>query len=113
MDDLEQRVFAALSDSTRRQLVETLANTESVTATELADALPITRQGVAKHLKILAEAELVRSEKVGRETLYSLNPTPLAKTTVWISNITDQWDRRLQKLTDYLLSSEENEMHGE
>ncbi|MEM7125203.1 MAG: metalloregulator ArsR/SmtB family transcription factor [Chloroflexota bacterium] len=107
MDDLEQRVFAALSDPTRRQLVESLASTENITATELANVLPMTRQGVTKHLKILVQAELVQSHKIGREMLYSLNPEPLTKTTVWIANITAQWDRRLQKLTDYLLDEDE------
>lgn len=46
---LEERVFAALSDSRRRQLLEKLAQGESKTTTELANELPITRQGVAKH----------------------------------------------------------------
>ena len=113
MDDLEQRVFAALSDPTRRQLVETLVNRENVTATELADVLPMTRQGVTKHLKILATAELVQSRKVGRETLYSLDPAPLAKTTIWIDNITAQWDRRLQRLTDYLLNGPDDDQNSE
>lgn len=104
MEDLEQRVFVALSDPTRRQLVETLVAQETITATELANVLPMTRQGVAKHLKVLAEADLVRSQRVGRETLYSLDPGPLTKTSIWIANITAQWDRRLQKLSDYLSS---------
>lgn len=109
MEKLEQRVFAALSDPTRRQLVETLAQRENSTATELANLVPMTRQGVTKHLKILAGAELVQARKVGRETLYSLNPAPLAQTTLWIADITAQWDRRLQKLSDYLLSQSQGD----
>lgn len=113
MDDLEQRVFAALSDPTRRQLVESLANMESTTATELAHVLPMTRQGVTKHLKILVAAELVQARKAGRETLYSLNPAPLAQTTLWVANVTAQWDRRLQKLSNYLQNQLSDESEDE
>ncbi|MBV7338467.1 metalloregulator ArsR/SmtB family transcription factor [Chloroflexi bacterium TSY] len=107
--NLEERVFAALSDSRRRQLLEKLALGESKTTTELASELPITRQGVAKHLNILAQAELVQAERSGRETHYSFNPQPLVKTTAWIAAITEQWDRRLRKLEDYLLSQNPSE----
>jgi DNA-binding transcriptional ArsR family regulator len=104
-----QNVFAALADPSRRQLVEILAKTPTRTATALTEELPITRQGIAKHLKILADANLVRTEKVGRETLYSLNPTPLAEATAWVELITAQWDRRLAALRDYLLSSTDDD----
>lgn len=98
-------VFAALADPTRRQLVEILARYPTKTATELTAELPLTRQGIAKHLKILAEADLVRTEKVGRETLYSLNPAPLTEARAWVELITAQWDRRLAALQAYLLNS--------
>src|SRR4051794_41759461 len=70
-------VFAALADPTRRRLVETLARGGTVTASGLAEQLPITRQAVAKHLSALRGAELVSSTRVGRETHYKLRPQPL------------------------------------
>ena len=87
MSDREQRVFAALADPTRRQIVESLAVTGSTTATELAARLPITRQGVAKHLGILADAGLVEAQRKGRETIYTLVPDPLQDTVAWVEAI--------------------------
>lgn len=107
-DDLEQRVFAALADPTRRLLIERLSETGSKTATELARELPITRQGVSKHLKILQEANLLAMRQVGRERRYSLTPEPLDRTVSWMAAVTEQWNRRLQALYDYL-AAEEND----
>ena len=91
-------LFAALADPTRRHLVERLASGGSASATALAAELPISRQAVAKHLAALREAELVRADRVGRETLYSLDPEPLDAATKWISTVGAEWDGRLAKL---------------
>jgi DNA-binding transcriptional ArsR family regulator len=101
-DEREQRVFAALADPTRRRLIERLSAVEARTATEFANELPITRQGVSKHLKILEEAGLVAKRQEGRERLYSLTPQPLADTVSWVASVTEAWDRRLAALYDYL-----------
>lgn len=100
--DREQAVFLALADPTRRWLLERLAVEGERTATELAQALPMTRQGVAKHLKILAEAELVTVQQVGRDRRYGLTPEPLQETVAWVTAVTAQWDKRLQALYAYL-----------
>src|SRR5437764_12329366 len=65
-------VFAALADPTRRRVVTELASHETVTATELARTLRVTRQAVAKHLTALAEAGLAAPPRPGRETRYRL-----------------------------------------
>jgi DNA-binding transcriptional ArsR family regulator len=91
-------VFAALADPTRRHLLETLAAGERASATGLAGQLPISRQAVAKHLAALREADLVRADRVGRETLYSLQPEPLTAATEWIATVGAEWDGRLAKL---------------
>jgi DNA-binding transcriptional ArsR family regulator len=96
------QVFAALADPTRRRLVELLADGEQKTPTELAGALPITRQGVSKHLAVLEAAGLVASEQVGREKRYHFTAQPLEEPLEWIADITRQWDRRLAKLRSYL-----------
>jgi DNA-binding transcriptional ArsR family regulator len=107
--DLEQRVFAALADPTRRLLIEQLSAAGSKTATEFAQELPITRQGVSKHLKVLAEANLVGMQQEGRERRYSLTPQPLAQTVSWVEAVTEQWNERLQALYDYLATKEKNQ----
>jgi ArsR family transcriptional regulator, cadmium/lead-responsive transcriptional repressor len=91
-------VFAALADPTRRHLVETLAAEPGATATGLAATLPISRQAVAKHLKLLAEAGLVRSRRRGREARFQLEAAPLADAAAWLGAVGGEWDSRLESL---------------
>ncbi|MBX3010240.1 MAG: metalloregulator ArsR/SmtB family transcription factor [Caldilineaceae bacterium] len=79
-----EAVFRALSDPTRRQLLDLLFERDGRTLTELESVLPMTRFGVMKHLRILAEAGLITTRKVGREKLHYLNPVP-------IQLISDRW----------------------
>lgn len=71
--------FTALSDPTRRLLLDRLSETGGLTLSALAENLPMTRQAVAKHLAVLEAAELVASERDGRCKRHYLNPVPLAK----------------------------------
>jgi DNA-binding transcriptional ArsR family regulator len=91
-------VFGALSDPTRRRVVETLARGDTVTASGLANQLPMTRQAVAKHLNALHGAELVSASKAGRETHYKLRPQPLDEAARWIQMVSAEWDDRLEAL---------------
>lgn len=102
MNNVSQVVFAALADSTRREMLEMLAETESLTPTQFAEKLPITRQGVSKHLGILAEAGLVSERKEGRERRYFLTPDPLDEATAWIRGLSALWEKRLGALHDFL-----------
>ena len=95
-------VFAALSDPTRRRVVERLAEGEPLTATELAAELPITRQAVSKHLVALAEAGLVAQERVGRETRYTLSARPMSEAATWMAEVGAEWDDRLAALREHL-----------
>jgi DNA-binding transcriptional ArsR family regulator len=94
-------VFSALADPNRRHLLEALAQRDA-SATELASALPVTRQAVAKHLAALRSAGLVDSRRAGRETLYSLNAAPLEDAVAWIVRVGDEWDARLDALRRHL-----------
>jgi DNA-binding transcriptional ArsR family regulator len=98
----EDSVFSALSDPSRRKLLETLAARESASLTELASQLPVTRQAVSKHLAALAQAGLVESARTGRETHYSLTPQPLDAALAWMERIGDRWDERLARLREHL-----------
>lgn len=91
-------VFAALGDPTRRRLLEAVAAQGGVTATQLAAELPITRQAVAKHLGVLADAGLVRSVREGRETRFLATPAPLGDAVAWMADLGAQWDDRLAAL---------------
>src|ERR671920_2011297 len=73
----DDRVFKALADPTRRFLLDLLFRRDGRTLTELESELEMTRFGVAKHLKVLEEAELVVTRRSGREKLHFLNPVPI------------------------------------
>jgi DNA-binding transcriptional ArsR family regulator len=105
---MQQEVFAALADPTRRQLVSWLA-TRPATATELADRLPMTRQAIAKHLAVLDGARLIAKQRQGREVRYRLEAEPLASAGDWIASVSARWGARLGRLKRYL---EEGERHG-
>ena len=91
-------VFAALGDPSRRTVLEKLAIAGESTATKLAEDLPISRQAVVKHLARLYHARLVRSRRAGRETLYRVNPTPLAEAAQTLEALAQDWDRTLLSL---------------
>jgi DNA-binding transcriptional ArsR family regulator len=91
-------VFAALADPTRRHLVAALAQNGGATATGLAAELPISRQAVAKHLTTLGRAGLVSQRRRGRESLFELDPRPLADAAAWLTTVGAEWDTRLAGL---------------
>lgn len=91
-------VFGALSDPTRRALLQTIAGQPSATATELASELPISRQAVLKHLGALADAGLVDRERSGREVRYTMTPAPLSEAVSWMAEVGGQWDDHLTGL---------------
>jgi DNA-binding transcriptional ArsR family regulator len=95
-------VFAALADPTRRHLVEALAANGGATATGLAAELPISRQAVAKHLAMLGRAGLVSQSRRGRESLFELDPRPLADAATWLNTVGAEWDTRLADLARLL-----------
>ena len=90
-------VFGALADPTRRALLSSVA-THPATATELATALPISRQAVVKHLGALAEAGLLERERAGREVRYRVTPAPLSGAVSGLAEVGAQWDDRLASL---------------
>lgn len=88
-------VLAALADPTRRQLLDLLATQGEVTATTLAERLPVSRQAVVKHLAVLDAAGLVSGSRVGREVRYAVRPEALDETARWMTTLASDWDRRL------------------
>ncbi|MCI0679402.1 MAG: metalloregulator ArsR/SmtB family transcription factor [Actinobacteria bacterium] len=99
---MNQPIFTALADPTRRQMLDRLVSEGPATATRLAGELPITRQAVAKHLTVLQEAGLVVRESVGRETIFQASPEALDEVKAWIDQVGAQWDRRLRRLRQSL-----------
>jgi DNA-binding transcriptional ArsR family regulator len=86
-------VFRALADPSRRLLLDRLYERDGQSLVELSAALPeMTRFGVAKHLRLLAEADLVVTRRAGRVKLHYLNPVPIRLIhDRWISKYAEPW----------------------
>jgi DNA-binding transcriptional ArsR family regulator len=94
-------VFQAIADPTRRSLLKLLADKEMSIAS-ITDCYPISRTAVNKHLQVLSDAQLVSSQKVGRETRYRLQPEPLAELQEWLAFFEQYWSNKLLALKDYV-----------
>jgi DNA-binding transcriptional ArsR family regulator len=96
-DDVDE-LWAAVADPTRRRLLDVLLARGEASATALAAELPVTRQGVAKHLAVLDRAGLVEGRRRGREVLYVVRPERLDAATRWMAQVAAEWDDRLNAL---------------
>jgi DNA-binding transcriptional ArsR family regulator len=100
---IAEQVFTALADPTRRAILATLAAQGPATATDLADRLPITRQAIAKHLVLLADADLVTPTPGERRRVrYRLHSAPVQVAQQFLAALAHDWDDRLQALRDHL-----------
>ncbi len=104
MDD--DAVFHALADRSRRQLLDRLQSRNGQTLGELCRGLTMTRQAVAKHLAILEKANLVASERRGREKLHFINPVP-------INAIAERWIAKFERPRLGALSKLKQDLEGE
>lgn len=95
------RSFAALSDPTRRAILDRLARGPA-SISELAEPAGMSLTGLKKHIQILEEAGLVTTEKVGRVRQCRLGPERLDEAMRWIELYRRQWDRRLDGLGVFL-----------
>jgi len=103
IEAVAEQVFTALADPTRRAILATLASGEPATATDLADCLPVTRQAIAKHLALLAEAGLVTAERgEWRRVRYRLRSAPMQVAQQFLAALARDWDRPLESLTEHL-----------
>jgi DNA-binding transcriptional ArsR family regulator len=101
-------VFKALSDPTRRAILDRLHRENGQTLGELCAGLEMTRQGVSKHLGLLEQAGLVVTEWVGREKHHYLNPMPIQEISArWIHKFEQPRVAALQHLKERLERSEE------
>jgi len=105
------RLFQALADPTRRGMVERLSR-GSASVSELARPLAMSLPAVVQHLQILEASGLVRSEKVGRVRTCRIEPTALRMAERWIAERRTNWERRLDRLGEYLAEHPDEPDHG-
>ena len=89
--------FAALSDATRRGVLEQLGRADA-SITDLAEKFHMTLTGMKKHIGVLEQAGLVATEKVGRVRICKLGPRRLAEETTWIEEYRRLWASRFDEL---------------
>lgn len=95
---IDDELWSAIGDPTRRRMLDLLLAGGGGTATSLSDQLPVTRQAVAKHLGVLDRAGLVHSMPSGRERRYTVDEDRLARAINQLTDVTNAWDRRLQRI---------------
>jgi DNA-binding transcriptional ArsR family regulator len=100
-------VFDAIADPTRRRLVRLLAEAEEIPLHELTAQFQMGRTAVSKHLTILKEAGLVLDRKVGRETRFRLNASPLREIQDWVAFYSKFWSTNMLRLNQLLEEEEE------
>jgi DNA-binding transcriptional ArsR family regulator len=95
-------VFFALGDETRLKLVTRLSSGESQSIAQLTDGTDITRQAVTKHLRVLADAGLVRNLREGRESLWELQPRRLDEAKQYLDRVSAHWDAAIARLRAFV-----------
>jgi DNA-binding transcriptional ArsR family regulator len=103
IEAVAEQVFVALADPTRRTILAALAADGPSTATDLAARLPITRQAIAKHLALMADAGLITPEPGERRRVrYRLQSAPVQLAQQFLAALAHDWDARLEALQNYL-----------
>lgn len=102
-------LFAALSDSTRLQLVSQLSSEGPQSISTLAEDSPISRQAVTKHLKELEKSGIAESRRDGRKRIFELQPDELDIIHRHLNQISQQWDKTLERLEAYIENKKEQQ----
>ena len=95
---VDDEVWAAIGDPTRRRMLDLLLIDGTGTATSLSEQLPVSRQAVAKHLAVLDRAGLVNGAAAGREHRYRIDDAQLGRAAAQLATVGSSWDGRLQRI---------------
>ena len=106
-------MFVALSDPTRRAILEILASRGELAATDIYGHFPLSPQAVSQHLKVLREAQLVVMEKRAQKRLYRLNPQTLSQFETWVQQTRQRWEERFEALDTVLAAEKEKHAQSE
>lgn len=100
-------IFQAVADPTRRAIIALIAM-QAMTPNAIAEHFHTTRQAVSKHLRILAECELVTQKQQGREIYYSLEIEKMKEIDKWLEQFRKIWEKRFNQLDDLLSTIKKN-----
>ena len=96
------QIFAALGDPTRLMLVEKLGDGRPKSINTLSSDFQLTRQAITKHLHVLEDVGIVRSERTGRENRFSMKPEAIENARDYLDKIGRQWDDALTRLKSHV-----------
>lgn len=103
--------FSALADPTRRAVLDLLRR-GSLPAGQIAQAFPVSRPAISKHLRLLRRAHLVRERRDGRRRLYQLNAEPLRAVDSWLEYYRSFWQMSLADLKTFVEAEHSKEKSG-
>jgi DNA-binding transcriptional ArsR family regulator len=103
--------FSALADPTRRAVLDLLLR-GSLPAGRIAQAFPVSRPAISKHLRLLRRAHLVRERREGRHRFYYLNPAPLKAVDAWLNRYRIFWQTSLTSLKTVVESEDAERTSG-
>ncbi|WP_306362320.1 metalloregulator ArsR/SmtB family transcription factor [Nocardia sp. CC227C] len=98
MTVIDDELWSAIGDPTRRRMLDLLLASGEGTATGLSEELPVTRQAIAKHLGVLDRVGLVHATAAGRERRYRVDEARLARAVAQLSSVGAAWDARLRRI---------------
>jgi len=111
LDRIDDDLWSAIGDPTRRRLLDLLLADGGGTATTLSDQLPVTRQAVSKHLAVLDRVALVRATPAGREKRYRVDEAQLSRAVAQLTSVGSAWDARLQRIKRIAESIQHSQKH--
>jgi DNA-binding transcriptional ArsR family regulator len=106
-----EAIFGALADPTRRAVLDLLRR-GSQPAGQIAEAFPVSRPAISKHLRVLRRAHLVSERRNGRHRFYHLNPEPLKTVDSWLEQYRSFWQTNLQSLKKFVEAEYSKEISG-
>lgn len=95
-------VFAALGNAIRLSLVAKLCRGQPRSISQLTSGSHLTRQAITKHLRVLQSAGIVHRTHAGRESLFELDPEPVASAQEYLGFVSEQWDQALSRLRAFV-----------
>ncbi|WP_370464404.1 ArsR/SmtB family transcription factor [Mycolicibacterium sp. 018/SC-01/001] len=104
-------LFDALGDPHRLRMVFWLCDTGPCSTSAVTQAVPVTRQAATKHLTLLESAGVVRSEKRGRERIWTVQTTSLAAAQDLLATLSQRWDRRIDRLRAFVEDDDQAARH--
>ena len=113
---IDDHLWSAVGDPTRRRLLDQLLLDGAGTATSLSEHLPVTRQAVSKHLEVLDRAGLVHATAIGREKRYQVDDAQLSRAVAQLSSVGATWDdrlRRIKKIAEAIQDSQPTKKEGD